>query len=92
MFIVLMCATFDCLKVIMALWQIVLCLITLMAIALILRKSVMWSNWLTVFNADGQYEHEKCNADAVGVVAPNVLVKETWDNDGWLVCGIIPGS
>jgi len=54
------------------------------------QKSVTWSNWLTVFDTDGQYVYEKRDADSVGVVELNVLVKEPWDNDGWLARCIIP--
>ena len=39
-------------------------------------KSVTWSNWLTVFDADRRYVYEKRDVDAVSVVEPNVLVKE----------------
>ena len=45
-----------------------------------------------MFDADGRYVYEKRDADVVGVVEPNVLVKEPWDNDGWLARGIIPGT
>ena len=40
------------------------------------QKSVTFSNWLTLFDADGCYMNKKCDVDAVGVVEPNVLVKE----------------
>jgi len=33
---------------------------------------------------------EKRHVDAVGVVEPNVPVKELLDNDGWLAHSIIP--
>jgi len=56
------------------------------------QKSVTWSNWLPVFDEDVPYVYEKRKADGVGVVEPNVLVKEPCDNDGWLARGIIPGT
>jgi len=56
------------------------------------HKSVTWSSWLTVFDADGRYVYENRDADVVGVMEPNVLVREPWDNDGWLLRGIIPGT
>ena len=45
------------------------------------QKSVKWSNWLTVFDAEEAYVYEKRDVDAVAVVEPNVLMKEQWDND-----------
>ena len=32
------------------------------------QKSVTWSNWLTMFDADGRYVYEKRDVDAVEVV------------------------
>jgi len=40
------------------------------------QKSVTRSSWLTVFDDDGQYVYEKRDADVVGVMEPNVLVRE----------------